>query len=685
VSGGGRGRLTAAWALTGSVVAVAAGLVAWALPATVRFLPDAASNFWAITLLGTVVDVPLYGVARRLTRPVRTTFSACFTFAIFLLWGAAPAITAQALAGLVAAITQGYTPRGAIFLTSRLVCALAACQLGVTLAGASARPGPILATADVAAFSLPAGIWFVTSYGLLVSIRACAHGGNLVRALGDLREDVLATTASMLLASPLLITMTGWWPVLVAVPLMALGQLTRLFAVHEDRLRREPVTGLLNRSGLIFGLEMLTAHDQLDPLHPRPLALAVVNVEAVLALNRSLGRGFYERAVAAAANRLSSTFGADTVGRLSGEAFVVLLPGLSGADAVEAAGRAAKALEPMLVVDGIPINADPAVGLALYPQHGRDFATLLSNAELAMAEVRRRGERVGVYVPQTQVEPRRRIALLSQLHAALTDPARHGEIVVVYQPQVYLDSGRLAGAEALVRWTHPEWGPVNPEELFEVVEPTDVMHMLTRHVLERVVVQLRDWRAAGLPVRVAVNASAQDLRAPGFIDELRDLLARHGVEPAALVIEITERLLLEDSERVARVAEAIVGLGVGLSLDDFGTGHASLQQLRRLPLTEVKIDKSYVLGVTGSPAQRAIVTSVHALAQALDLSVVAEGVADERIARQLARLPGIIGQGFHFGHPMSPEQFATLARRLSRPTNRAGPSSAVVTGRTPRP
>ena len=675
MSSGERGQQRAAWALAGLVAAVAAVLVLWSLPPTIRFLPEAPSGFWAIAVLGTLVDIPAYAFARRAGQPVRTTLSACFTFAIFLLWGSGPAIVVQALAGTVAALTQRYSGRGGTFLTARLVCALAAAELAVVLAEGRplARPGPFLTTNDVIGFVLPAGVWFAASFGLLVVARVATYGGGLRRAFGDLREDVLATTASMLLVSPLLTTLSGWWAVLVAVPLFALTQLTRLFAQHERRLRREPVSGLLNRTGLIVGLESLTAEDRLDPVKPRPLAIALVSSESLLIVNRNLGRGIYERLVAAAAERLAAVFGEDLVGRLSGEGFVVLLPGIVGADAAaEAAARVEAALEPVIEVGGIPFALDPAVGVALSPEHGRDFATLVSKAELAMIEARRRDARVAVYASRAQDVPERRIAILSQLHAALTEPGRQHEVAVVYQPQVHLDTGRLAGAEALVRWTHPEWGPVGTEAMLEAVESTEVMHLLTRHVLEQAIAQIRAWNDRGLRVRIAVNASVQDLHTPRFIDEIRDLLATYGVPSSELTIEMTERMLIDDAERITGVAEAIVGLGVGLSLDDFGTGYASVQQLRLLPLTEVKIDKSYVAGVIGNRAQRAIVTSVHEVARAIGLAVVAEGVEDEPTARQLAKLPGTIGQGWYFGRPVPPDVFEQQWRRSGVPQRAGG-------------
>lgn len=181
--------------------------------------------------------------------------------------------------------------------------------------------------------------------------------------------------------------------------------------------------------------------------------------------------------------------------------------------------------------------------------------------------------------------------------------------------------------------------------------------MLTRHMLDRVATQARAWYERGRFLRVAVNASMQDLSTPDFPAQVSAVLRRHGLPPGCLTIEITERLLVSDSARVSQAAAEILRIGVGLSLDDFGTGYASIQQLRALPLTEVKIDKSYVHDLTHDKAKRAIVKSVHELASALDLSVVAEGVEDEATARTLARFPGVIGQGWHFGRPVPAEAF----------------------------
>ncbi|HEY7222876.1 MAG TPA: bifunctional diguanylate cyclase/phosphodiesterase [Micromonosporaceae bacterium] len=656
----------------GAGALVSVGLVVWAVPHAIAFAKHAPSEFWAMTGLALVVDVPLFAVRGHDEVRVRTTLSACFTVAIFLLWGAAPAIAVQAAAAIVTAVGQRYGLIGGLFLTTRLVCALAVAEVVVLFA--SPRPildeVPGLSGRDLGPIGLLVGVWFAVSFGLLVLGTAAVTPGGLRQASLSVRSDLLGTIALVLLVAPLLTTIHGWWNVLIAVPMFAWNQLSRQQARQEERLRREPVTGLLNREGLIIGLEALTLYDTIRPEHPRPLGIVLVNVESVLDINRTLGRDMYERVVAEAARRLGAAFGADQVGRLSGEAFVVIRPGLTEPDALSEAVRVSRVLQRPIMVHGIPFAIDAASGVSLSPEHGRDFITLVAKAELAMSEARRLGRPAMPYVHQAADVPQRRIAILTELHAALRDPVRQDEIAVVYQPQVRLATGRLAGAEALVRWTHPQWGPVPADELIEAVEPSEVMHLLTRHMLDRVCAQVHAWNLRGMQLRVAVNASVQDLHDREFPAELADVLRRYDIPPDQLTIEITERMLIDDVDRVARAAESIAALGIGLSLDDFGTGYASMQQLRALPLTEVKIDKSYVSGMTENAAQQAIVTSVHQLARALNLDVVAEGVEDHRTAAVLTRLPRTIGQGWYFGRPVSAAVLEEQWGRSPRPARR---------------
>ena len=427
-----RARRRAAWTLV-SATGVAAGLLfIWALRPVLEFARTAPATFWSIALMALLVDLPIFSLARRIAEPTRTTLSVCFTFAIFLLWGAAPAIVVQALAGLVAGL--GRRPIRAVYLVARLVVALAAAEVVVLLT--TGRPlddeGTGLTGHDLLGFLLPATTWFAVDFGLLLLARALAVGGGLRSLVAGLREDVFATAASMLLISSVLTTMSGWWTVLVAVPAFAWNQLSREFTGQEQRLRREPVTGLLNRRGLVLGIENLIAPDMLDQASRHPFGIVLLNVESVLSVNRLLGRDLYEKLVALVGRRLADAYGADRVGRLSGEGFVLIAPGLTAEQAAMHVSGVVDVVGPQFEVEGIPFVLDPAAGVALAPQHGLDFNTLVSKAELAMVEARRQGRSSMVYVHQAQAPAQRRIEILREVRSALRVPQRRGEIGVLY-------------------------------------------------------------------------------------------------------------------------------------------------------------------------------------------------------------------------------------------------------------
>jgi predicted signal transduction protein with EAL and GGDEF domain len=653
----GRSRLRLTRFAVWTVPAVAAGVLVWALPEAVRFLPEAPGGFWAMALAALLVDIPLYGVHGREDFRIRSTLSVCFTFAIFGLWGAGPAIVVQALAGGASAIGQRYHSRAGLYFVSRLICAAAAAALVVDLAD----PPPVtlagtgLNGGDLLAFGLLAVVWFAVSYGLLAVARARVSPHGLRPAALEVRFVLVGTASAVLVVAPLLTTMPGWWTLPIAVPLVVWNQLTRERLLEERQLGREPVTGLLNRQGLAGGIRAITGGDLIAPEGLRPFGIVLVDFESVTGINRMLGREIYEKVVGVAAHRLIDAYGEHRAARLSGEGVVILVPDLTEADAVAATEAAVLLLEPLVEVDGIPFALDPAGGAALSPRHGRDLGTLLMKAELAASDARRTGRRAVLYVRQAVELAQRRLVLLRELRSVLRDPQRYHEVAVLYQPQVDISTGRLSGVEALLRWTHPEWGLIPTDELIEAIEPSEIMHMLTWHVLESVTAQVRRWNQQGEQLRVSMNVSMRDLHEPGFVHELDALVRKHGIAPRQLVMEITERMLISDAERVSEVARMAAEHGVGLSLDDFGTGYASLQQLRELPLTEVKVDRSYISGMIDNPADAAIVTSVYQLGRALGFDVVAEGVEDQRTADALAALVGIVGQGWHFGRPMTVE------------------------------
>ena len=251
-----------------------------------------------------------------------------------------------------------------------------------------------------------------------------------------------------------------------------------------------------------------------------------------------------------------------------------------------------------------------------------------------------------------------------------------------YQPQIAIATGEVVGVEALLRWRHPRRGMVDPGELIQVAEQSAVMRLLTRRVVDDVVEQLAKWSAAGLTLRAALNVSVRDLHTGEIADQIADRLARYGVPPQRLQVEITEGALMADPRRVLASITQLHRIGVGIALDDFGTGYSSLQHLRRLPLSEVKVDRSFVLGMADDPDDAAIVRSMIELAGALGLRVVAEGVEDERTWRLLHAAGCDVAQGWFHARPMPAEDLvAWLSRyRPVRPVEAGSRSGAAPEG-----
>jgi predicted signal transduction protein with EAL and GGDEF domain len=637
-------------------MSVGIGLVIWALPGAVRFLPDAPTAFWKLFALAMLVDAPLYRVGPPSLQRVRSSLSVCVALAIFVLWGPAPAIIVQAVAATASVFWQGFDRVRGISFVNRHVTALA---VAGGLALAVVPPDTVghaisgLAGHDLVPFAVMAGVWLVVGFGLVVLGGRPVSGYTPRQYLAAAGDDLLVVAATILLVEPLLTTVTGWWSVLIALPLFAWSLLSRVRFAHERRLNREEVTGALSRRGLEARMESLAVYDYIRPEAPAPYGIVLMNMDQLLTINRVLGRTVYEEMAREIFRRLIAVYGVGRVGRLPGEGAVVITPGLTAESGLAAAEEVVKVVEAPIKVSGIPFAGEPAAGVALSPEHGRDLEALLWRSEAAMREARRLGRLAMVYGRAETDTTSRRLAILVAMHEALCDPARSDEIAVLYQPQVELATGRLVGVEALVRWTHPELGDVPTDELIEAIEPSVVMHLLTRHVLRKAVRQVAEWNGRGRSLRVAVNASVRDLHDPAFVDELDSLIRSWGVPPTQLTIEITERMVIGADPQVTRTAERIAGLGLGLSLDDFGTGFASLDQLRTLPLTEVKIDRSYVDRLATSPGEWAIVVSVHSMAQSLRLAVVAEGVEDSSTAQTLTQLPGVLGQGWYFGRPMT--------------------------------
>jgi diguanylate cyclase (GGDEF)-like protein len=420
---------------------------------------------------------------------------------------------------------------------------------------------------------------------------------------------------------------------------------TRRQAVTDD------LTGLANRRRLGARLGELFAAGE-------PVGLLLIDLNRFKELNDTLGHPVGDRLLGALGPRLRAAVPeADLVARLGGDEFAVLLTGGPGYGTLaDAAGRLQRAMDAPFALDGLALHIGGSVGGALAPGDAADPAALLQHADVAMYEAKRTGVGYAPYRADRDRHTRDRLELSEDLRRGIAD----GELVVHYQPKADLRTGRVVGVEALVRWEHPVRGMVFPDTFIPLAEETGLMAGLTRHVLTAAVHQAAAWRAEGHDLSVAVNLAMANLLDPQLPADVADLLRATGVAPDRLILEITENVVMGDPERVLGVLTALRALGVELALDDFGTGYSSLGYLKRLPVQEVKIDRSFVMGMGADEGDAAIVRATTELGRSFGLRVVAEGVEDADAWRALAAAGCTLAQGYHLSRPLPADQLAPL-------------------------
>ncbi|MCP3782744.1 EAL domain-containing protein [Micromonospora sp. A3M-1-15] len=897
-----------------SVVGVLALLVsAGPLAALPDELPHLPAAFWTMAALAVACDArPFVPPGRRQTSAVFP--STCFTFAILLGWGLGPAVAVQAVAVAVSGWRLGYAGWRTAFNGAQYACALAAAY-GVTRLGSGELfDGGRLHWTDVAAVGGATAAWFVVNYGLVSSAIRLRFGDRWWPAVRLGLAYELLSTGSLLLLAPVLVAAARASAALiplVLVPLFAVYRMARLSAEREQLADLDPLTGLPNRKALLTEVaEQVHLHAE-RAARGEPdahLALLLLDLDRFKHVNDALGHAVGDRLLVEVSARLIEVVGEeDLVARLGGDEFAIVVPRLTGTDqARERADRVVAALAEPVPLDGLPLDVGGSIGIALFPEHGEDFATLMRHADVAMYDAKHRNDTVAVYAAESDHNSAERLSLLADLRRVLesgprapaeeptgvrggdgaalapapglpdpsarpargdalprnggraggarpgdgpadgagaarpgprrtlersgrwglrrrervevrhddelinrivtgADPIRRraarpaagaegpatapddrdrltpaaapgdgdrltpafdaaaagveqveaphgrpgavlgrpagtvsadrpelggpdlpdagrragatgdaapapartadrrgpggarrsggsglddpagdpGEITMYYQPQIAIATGEVVGVEALLRWRHPRRGMVDPGELIQVAEQSAVMRLLTRRVVDDVVEQLAKWSAAGLTLRAALNVSVRDMHTGEIADQIADRLARYGVPPDRLQVEITEGALMADPRRVLASITQLHRIGVGIALDDFGTGYSSLQHLRRLPLSEVKVDRSFVLGMADDPDDAAIVRSMIELAGALGLRVVAEGVEDERTWRLLHAAGCDVAQGWFHARPMPAEELVAWLSRY-RPVHPAVAADGEGPRRPPR-
>ncbi|WP_053848685.1 bifunctional diguanylate cyclase/phosphodiesterase [Streptomyces sp. NRRL B-24085] len=491
-------------------------------------------------------------------------------------------------------------------------------------------------------------------------LHSSRHAGLPTVARTALVRQGLVAVALLGIA-PLVCVVATAKPVLLplfAIPLIALDSTLWMARARAEEQLRDPLTGLPNRQWLLE--RIWSALDDAERIGARS-ALMLIDLDRFRSVNDTLGHLAGDRLLLQIADRLRIALprGAEAA-RLGGDEFAVLLP---VADSTTSATRVARnlvaALSSPLDLDGLTLVLEASAGVAVFPDHAVDAEGLLRRADVAMYQAKRDRTGVEVYESKRDSNTPDRLGLLGDLRRALD---AH-EVQLHYQPKVRFD-GQVAGLEALVRWVHPERGKVPPDEFIAIAESSGLMPHLTEYVLDTALAQVAEWRAQGLHVPVAVNVSPRDVHTPGFAGSVAARLARHGVPAGALQLEITEHVLLEDPSRAADTLAALTGHGVKMSLDDFGTGYSSLVHLRRLPVSELKIDRSFVAKLAVDTEDAEIVRCTVDLAHSLGLLVVAEGVEDDETWERLRDMGCDAVQGWLVAAAMPPEE--TTAWLLAR-------------------
>jgi diguanylate cyclase len=444
-------------------------------------------------------------------------------------------------------------------------------------------------------------------------------------------------------------------PVVFTVGLGLLAGCWVLLLGYQRRIRQQALsdglTSLPNRALLHdrTGQAIRQADRELSPA-----ALLLIDLDRFKEVNDTLGHHYGDQLLVQVGQRLQATLRlVDTVARLGGDEFAVLLPRIASAEGALAVARKLQAaLEEPFPLDGLTVDVEASIGVALYPDHGSDPEELLQRADIAMYTAKESHAGFVLFDPRQDQHSPKRLALLGELRRAL----EQRQLLLHYQPKVDAHTGQVLGVEALVRWQHPDHGLVPPGEFIPLAERTGLIGPLTHYVLDAALAQCREWHDAGHELSVAVNVSARRLLDLEFPDEVGDLLERHQMPGRVLVVELTESTIMADPVHALEILGRLNTMGVQLSIDDFGTGYSSMAYLTSLPVHELKVDRSFVSQMLRSSSDAVIVHSTVDLGRNLGLRVVAEGVEDALTMQQLGLLGCHAVQGYHISRPVAADE-----------------------------
>ncbi|MBT0773764.1 EAL domain-containing protein [Kineosporia sp. J2-2] len=615
-----------------------------------------------LLLLGVIVgELVQVEVALRDAISCVLTLSTTFAVALIFVAPIGLVILAQIIPLVVDDLKRGKHWSRPVFNLAQYVLSAAAARWAYCLISDQdfLVPGAFKDT-GVAAALLAAFVYLLVNMGLVLTVIALASGRppGLRRLWADVRQQ-LAISGSMVAMAPVFLAVTDfslWLSPLLLVPVVAVNEISKLALEHRDNAWRDSLTDLPNRSFFLSQLDQRLAD---RPDEGGAIGVMFIDLDHFKEINDTLGHEAGDALICDIGHRLRSAVPGDvTVARLGGDEFAVLteLPEAGPpplGQALELAGRLTATLDEPVSVAGIRLEVRASIGIALAPQHARSSADLLAKADIAMYLAKGNGGGVAVYDPTKDENTTERLLLLTQLHDALAGD----QLTVYYQPKCDVRTGLVVGAEALVRWQHPERGLLGAEVFIPVAETTELITQLTLVVLEQAIRQVRVWLDQGRWIGVAVNLSVRHLADVRLPEQVEALLERYRVAPGLLTLEVTENTVMTDPHRAVAVLAMLRASGVKIAIDDYGTGYSSLAYLKRLSVDELKIDRSFIIGMTHDDNNQIIVKSTVELGHNLGLRVVAEGVEDVETWRHLEVLGCEVIQGYTVQAPLSAGEF----------------------------
>ena len=578
--------------------------------------------------------------------------SSTFAMALVITGPLSLAVGLRVVVSLITGLRAGWSGSRMLSECARWVGAM---TLGRLVYAAATHQSTFGMSSHMVARDLPwalvaAGIVFLVRHGQLLRV---THDDVRRRRRQQLAFD-LSTSGLLLAFAPVVVatvSVTAWLLPLLLLPIATIQKSAALAAERERQAVHDALTGLPNRALLHERASTVLAEAARSE---SAVAVMLLDLDHFKEINDTLGHRVGDNLLRAVGERLNSAVrDTDMVARLGGDEFGVLVSCMNTADdAVVLAERLLTVLREPFFVDGVRLQTQASIGIAVWPDHGTDVETLVQRADVALYAAKEERGCWSTYSPESDRYTPERLAMLGELRTGLET----GQLVVFYQPKSDAKTGVVVGVEALARWEHPTRGLLPPDEFIPLAENTGLIGDLTFEVLRQALAQVRVWHRKGMHIGVSVNLSVRQLTDINMPRDVAALLADFQLPASVLTLEVTESTIMADPSRTLHVLRMLADIGIDLSIDDFGTGYSSLAYLRRLQADELKIDKSFVLGMSRNSNDAVIVRSTIELGHNLGLRMVAEGVEDAETWRLLRSLGCDVVQGYHLSRPLPPAQ-----------------------------